>query len=100
MAITTASFGVAFIPALFLVMYSGFFGEIQDNIKMHEAIWYLLALAIIGTAWANILFNKLIHISSPVFAIPSYFWMLIAIISGFLKNNRVKKCVANNICVP
>jgi drug/metabolite transporter (DMT)-like permease len=84
LAITTASFGVAFLPALFLVMYSGFFGEIQENIQMHEAIWYLLALAIIGTAWANILFNKLIHISSPVFAASvTYTIPLVAVLLGF-----------------
>lgn len=84
LAITTASFGVAFVPALFLVMYSGFFGEIQENIQMHDAIWYLLALAIIGTAWANILFNKLIHISSPVFAASvTYTIPLVAVLLGF-----------------
>ena len=84
LAITTASFGVAFLPALFLVMYSGFLGEIQENIQMHEAIWYLLALAIIGTAWANILFNKLIHISSPVFAASvTYTIPLVAVLLGF-----------------
>jgi len=68
LAITTASFAVAFVPSIFLVWYSGFFEEITTNVEMHNAIWYLLLLAVIGTAWANILFNKLIYISSPVFA--------------------------------
>ena len=84
LTITTASFGVAFVPALFLVIYSGFFGEIQGNIQMHNAIWYLLALAILGTAWANILFNKLIHISSPVFAASvTYMIPMVAVLWGF-----------------
>lgn len=68
LTLTTASFAVAFVPAIVLVIYSGFFGEIQENVQMHNAIWYLLALAVLGTAWANIFFNKLIHMSSPVFA--------------------------------
>lgn len=90
LAITTASFGVAFVPALFLVTYSGFFGEIQENIQMHEAIWYLLALAIIGTAWANILFNKLIHISSPVFAASvTYTIPLVAVLWGFWDGEKI-----------
>lgn len=68
LAITTASFAVAFLPALILVGYSGFFNEMADNSQMHTALWYLLALAILGTSMANILFNRLIYISSPVFA--------------------------------
>lgn len=68
LAITTASFAVAFLPALILVGYSDFFNEVADNPKMHTALWYLLALAIVGTSIANILFNRLIYISSPVFA--------------------------------
>lgn len=90
LAITTASFGVAFIPAMFLVIYSGFFNEIQDNVQMHGAIWYLLALAILGTAWANILFNKLIHISSPVFsASVTYTIPIVAVLWGFWDGEKI-----------
>ena len=68
LAVTTGSFGVAFLPALILVAFSGFFAEFEGNPEMHIALYYLLALAIIGTSIANIFFNKLIHLSSPVFA--------------------------------
>lgn len=68
LAITTASFSVAFIPALLLVFSSGFFGAFENNPEMHTALWYLIALAVLGTSIANIFFNRLIYISSPVFA--------------------------------
>ena len=68
LAVTTGSFAVAFVPALVIVFYSGFFNEIGSDVKMQYALWYLLALAFLGTAIANIYFNKLIHLSSPVFA--------------------------------
>ena len=68
LAVTTGSFAVAFVPALVLVGFSGFLNEFEANPEMHTAIYYLLALAIIGTSIANIFFNKLIHLSSPVFA--------------------------------
>ncbi len=68
LAVTTGSFGVAFFPALLLVFFSGFYDEFENNEAMHTALWYLLALAIIGTSVANIIFNKLIQLSSPVFA--------------------------------
>lgn len=68
LAVTTGSFGVAFLPALILVSFSGFFSEFESNEAMHTAVWYLLVLAIIGTSIANIFFNKLIYLSSPIFA--------------------------------
>lgn len=83
LTVTTASFGVAFVPALLLVGYSGFFSDFRINVHMHDALWYLLVLAIIGTAWANILFNKLIHKSSPVFAASvTYTIPLVAVLWG------------------
>ena len=68
LAVTTGSFAVAFVPAIVIVFYSGFFNEIGSNVQMQNSLWYLLALAFLGTAIANIYFNKLIHLSSPVFA--------------------------------
>lgn len=84
LTVTTASFGVAFLPALFIVWYSGFFDDVVENTKMHDAIWYLLALAIVGTSLANIYFNRLIHLSSPVFAASvTYTIPLVAVVWGF-----------------
>ena len=83
LAVTTGSFGVAFLPALILVVFSGFFNEVKGNQEMHTALFYLLALAIIGTSIANIFFNKLIHLSSPVFAASvTYLIPLVAVFWG------------------
>ncbi len=68
LAITTGSFAIAFFPALLLVSFSGFFTEFENNQEMHSALWYLLVLAILGTSIANIFFNRLIQLASPVFA--------------------------------
>lgn len=90
LAVTTASFGVAFLPALVLVGTSGFFGEFSMSTEMHEALWYLVALALLGTSLANILFNRLIHISSPVFAASvTYTIPLVAILWGFWDGERI-----------
>lgn len=90
LAVTTASFGVAFIPALILVWYSGFFEEILENTKMHDAFWYLLALAILGTSLANIYFNRLIHLSTPVFAASvTYTIPLVAVLWGFWDGEKI-----------
>ena len=83
LAVTTGSFAVAFVPAMVIVFYSGFFNEIGSNVQMQYSLWYLLALAFLGTAVANIYFNKLIHLSSPVFAASvTYTIPLVAILWG------------------
>jgi drug/metabolite transporter (DMT)-like permease len=90
LAVTTASFGVAFFPALILLIYSGVFSHFADNVAMQQAVWYLLALALLGTALANILFNKLIKLSSPVFAASvTYLIPLVAVLWGFLDGERI-----------
>tara|TARA_R110002050_G_scaffold96981_2_gene201722 strand:+ start:2470 stop:3378 length:909 start_codon:yes stop_codon:yes gene_type:complete len=90
LAVTTASFGVAFFPALILLVYSGFFSHFVNNTGMQHAVWYLLALALLGTALANILFNKLINLSSPVFAASvTYLIPLVAVLWGFLDGERI-----------
>jgi drug/metabolite transporter (DMT)-like permease len=90
LAVTTASFGVAFFPALILLIYSGVFSHFVDSIAMQQAVWYLLALALLGTALANILFNKLIKLSSPVFAASvTYLIPLVAVLWGFLDGERI-----------
>lgn len=68
LAVTTGSFAVAFVPALLLVFYSGFFTEFESNPAVYTALGYLLVLSVLGTAVANLFFNRLIQLASPVFA--------------------------------
>ncbi len=90
LAVTTGSFAVAFVPALLLVLYSDFFNEVVENKEMHRALWYLLALALFGTSIANIFFNRLIQLSSPVFAASvTYTIPLVAIMWAVLDGETV-----------
>lgn len=90
LAVTTASFGVAFFPALIILLYTGVFQQFVHNSAMHQAVWYIMALAFLGTALANILFNKLIKLSSPVFAASvTYLIPLVAVLFGFLDGENI-----------
>ncbi|MDF4220524.1 EamA family transporter [Maribacter sp. M208] len=90
LAVTTASFGVAVLPAFAVLLYTGVFVQFLDNSAMHEAVWYIMALAFLGTALANILFNKLIKLSSPVFAASvTYLIPLVAVLWGFLDGENI-----------
>jgi drug/metabolite transporter (DMT)-like permease len=83
LTITTGNFLVMLLPALGILFFTDF------TTKMHltsvkEAMIYIAILGIIGTGIANVLFYKLIQISSPVFAtsvtylipVVAFFWGL------------------------
>ena len=84
LSITTGNFAVMILPAILILTFSG----IEETIaieKTRHSIFFILLLGILGTGIANIIFFKLIQISSPVFAtsvtylipIVAFFWGLI-----------------------
>ena len=86
LSITTGNFMVLLLPALSVLYFSGFFEVIHIN-KVQHSVLFIMLLGVLGTGIANILFFKLIQMSSPVFAtsvtylipIGAFFW-------GFLDN--------------
>jgi drug/metabolite transporter (DMT)-like permease len=66
-AITAGNFAVMLIPALIILYCSGWFDAIHTVQTQHSSLFVLL-LGVMGTGVANILFYKLIQISTPVFA--------------------------------
>ena len=68
LAVTTGNFIFVFLPSLVILYYSGFFENIMTSKEMQIASGYILILALIGTALAKVIFNRLVQIASPVFA--------------------------------
>ncbi len=69
LSIATANYVVIIIPAIIVLLSSGFFSEAtysNPNFKM--SLLYVTVLSFFGTALAKVLFNNLILISTPVFA--------------------------------
>ena len=85
LTITVGHFAVIIIPAVIVFCFSDFDVNSLRNQETIDSIIYVLILAVFGTALAKILFNKLIKISSPVFAssvtysmlVVSIFWGLV-----------------------
>ena len=85
LTITVGHFAVIIIPAVIVFCFSDFDVNSLKNQETIDSVIYVLILAVFGTALAKILFNKLIKISSPVFAssvtysmlIVSIFWGLV-----------------------
>ena len=89
LTITTGNFLVMLLPALGILFFTDF------TTKMHltsvkEAMIYIAILGIIGTGIANVLFYKLIQISSPVFATSvTYLIPVVAFFWGWLDNEML-----------
>jgi len=86
-AVTIAAghFSVIFIPAIIIFSFSGFnTDQMYDPITL-KSIGYVLILSIFGTALAKVLFNKLVQISTAVFASSvTYSLMIVSLFWGIL----------------
>ena len=67
LAIVTGNFVIIVIPAVLILIFTGFFNEILDNEAMQVALGYVVILSLFGTAIAKVIYSRLVQISSPVF---------------------------------
>ncbi len=89
LSITTGNFVVLFVPALIVLFFSGFF-EVVHDVKVQESVLFIMVLGVVGTGIANILFFKLIQISSPVFATSvTYLIPVVAFCWGLFDNEML-----------
>ena len=86
LTIATGNFVGIFIPSIIVLLFTDFFSEEtfnQPDFKM--AMVYITVLSFFGTALAKILFNKLVQMSTPVFASSvTYLMPIVALMWGFL----------------
>lgn len=88
LTISTGNFVVIFIPALVVLYFSDFF-VIASQEKVLTSLGYIAVLGVIGTGLSNILFFKLIQLSSPVFAASvTYIIPVVAILLGYFFMNE------------
>lgn len=89
LSITTGNFSVMLIPAL-VVLFSTNFLEIVTLPTTQHSMLFIMILGIVGTGVANILFFKLIQMSSPVFASSvTYLIPIVAFFWGLLDNEML-----------
>ena len=86
-AVTIAAghFSVIFIPAIIIFYFSGFnTDQMYDPVTL-KSIGYVLILSAFGTALAKVLFNKLVQISTAVFASSvTYSLLIVSLFWGIL----------------
>ena len=85
-SITVGNFLVLIFPAILILYFTSFFNlETLKNPEVQKSVGYIAILSLFGTAFAKVLFNKLIKISSSVFsASVTYLIPVVAIMWGIL----------------
>ena len=90
LAIATGNYVVIFIPAVIVLLSSGFFtASTFENPNFKTSLLCVTVLSFFGTALAKVLFNTLIQLSTPVFASSvTYLMPIVALIWGTLDGER------------
>ena len=89
LSISTGNFVVMLVPAL-IVLFSTDFLSVVANAEVQNSMIYIVILGIVGTGIANIIFFKLIQMSSPVFATSVTFLIpVVAFFWGLLDNEML-----------
>ncbi|MCT4630744.1 EamA family transporter [Winogradskyella sp.] len=86
LAIAVGNYIFIIIPAFIILLFTDFFTtERLNNPNLINALLYVTILSILGTAVAKVFFNKLVQISTPVFASSvTYVMPIVALIWGVL----------------
>lgn len=89
LSITTGNFSVMLIPALIVLFSTNFLTIVRWPTTQHSML-FIMILGIVGTGVANILFFKLIQMSSPVFASSvTYLIPIVAFFWGLMDNEML-----------
>ncbi|CAL2103866.1 Permease of the drug/metabolite transporter (DMT) superfamily [Tenacibaculum sp. 190130A14a] len=90
LAITTGNFLLLIIPVLLVLIFSGFFTTFEVTPETTSALGYITVLAVVGTGIAKVMFNKMVHMSSPVFAASvTYLIPIVAVMWGIIDGERL-----------
>ncbi|WP_163408852.1 DMT family transporter [Flavobacterium ajazii] len=89
LSITTGNFAVLFLPALLILSTTDFTQKIHLETTQYSVL-FVMILGVLGTGIANVLFFKLIQMSSPIFATSvTYLIPIVAFFWGLLDNEML-----------
>jgi len=89
-AIAVGNFLMVLIPAFIVLISTGFFQQDIIGTPVLPALGYMIILAVVGTGIAKIFFNRLVQISSPIFASSvTYLIPVVALIWGVLDGESI-----------
>lgn len=90
LAITTGNFLLLIIPATIVLSFTDFFSTFKTERSGLESLGYIIILSVVGTGIAKTMFNKLVHISTPIFSSSvTYLIPIVAILWGVLDGEKL-----------
>jgi len=90
LSITTATFLITLLPSLIVLYYHDFHTVFTGDSSQINSLIYILFKAAIGTALAMVMYNKLVQISSAVFASSvTYLIPIVALSWGYFDGEKV-----------
>ena len=90
LSIVSGNFLLLMIPAFIVLYQTEFFSTFKATSTNLEALSYIALLAIVGTGLAKVLYNKMVHMATPVFASSvTYLIPIIAIFWGVLDGEKI-----------
>ena len=91
MSIATGNFVVIIIPALIVLICTGFFNiDTLTSPIVHQSMLYIVILSIVGTGIAKVCFNRLVQVSTPIFSSSvTYTIPIVALIWGILDGEQM-----------
>lgn len=99
LTISTGNFTAMLFPSLIILFFFGFF-EVADVPKVQHAVLFIIILGILGTGIANLIFFRLIQMSTPVFATSvTYLIPIVAFFWGLLDNEMLTALQFLGACI-
>jgi len=90
LSITTGNFFLLIIPAFLVLYFSNFFTTFKINKTTTESLGYITILSVFGTGIAKVMFNKLVHISTPIFSSSvTYLIPIVAVMWGIIDGEKL-----------
>jgi drug/metabolite transporter (DMT)-like permease len=92
LAITTGNFLLLLVPATIVLSCTDFFSTFKTDSVGLESLGYISILSIVGTGIAKTMFNRLVHISTPIFSSSvTYLIPIVAIVWGVLDGEKLSE---------
>lgn len=89
LSITTGNFLVMLVPAISILYFTDFSAKMNLQ-ATQQAMFFVMILGIVGTGVANVIFYKLIQISTPIFASSvTYLIPIVACLWGIFDNEML-----------
>lgn len=90
LSIVAGNFLLLIIPAFIVLFFTGFFETLEFSETKITALGYITLLAVFGTGIAKIFYNKMVHLSTPIFASSvTYLIPIVAVFWGILDGEQL-----------